>query len=133
MPLLAKPFCQSASKSKLQGKLRKRPCIKNKAKYSGSIETTTLNESGIRTENLHNHLVQRSKILGKNSLERLVRLAYEFAKSVTKISSKICEFKTYDKTVNNLVYRNRWQKAIDEELQNLDSHQTQSYTTLLSG
>lgn len=57
MLLLAKPLYQSAGKLKPQEKLRKKPYIKNKAKYSGSIKTATLDKSGIKTENLHNHLV----------------------------------------------------------------------------
>ena len=59
--------------------------------------------------------------LGKNPSDGLVRPAQELAKSGTEISSKVCEPKTYDEGVNNLINGNSWQKAIDEELWNLDS------------
>ena len=49
---------------------------------------------------------------------------YKFAKSVTEINSKIQEPKTYDEPINNPIYENRWRKAIDEKLWNLNSHQT---------
>lgn len=61
IPLLAKPLRQSASKSKPQGRLRKRPCIENKAKHGGSIKAKALDESEIRTEDFHNHLVQKPR------------------------------------------------------------------------
>ena len=59
---------------------------------------------------------------GKNPSDGLVRPVQELAKSVTKRNSKVRESKIYDEAVNNLINRNRWQKAIDEELSNLDSH-----------
>lgn len=37
-------------------------------------------------------------------------------KLVTETSSKIQEFKTYDKAINYLIYRNMWQKTINKEL-----------------
>lgn len=47
-------------------------------------------------------------ISGKNPLEdELVRSAYEFAKSVTKTSSKIREPKTYNEAINDPIYGNR--------------------------
>lgn len=52
-----------------------------------------------------------------------VRLVYELTKSQTKISNKIYEFKTYNETINNLIYKNIWDKAIDKKLRNLDSYQ----------
>ena len=61
---------------------------------------------------------------GKNSAEGLVRPARELAKSMTETSSKVREPKTYDEAINNPVHGNRWREAIDEELWNLDSHQT---------
>ena len=61
MPLPAKPFCQSASKPKPRGRPRKRPCVKNKAEHGGSVEAEALDESGIKTEDSHNHLVQRPR------------------------------------------------------------------------
>lgn len=54
------------------------------------------------------------KILDENSLEdKLVRLKYKFAKLVFETSNKVYKFKTYNKTINNLINRNRWYKAID--------------------
>lgn len=91
-------------------------------KQSGSIKVKTLDEGIIRTKDSHNQLSQRPKIdLDRTSSEnspgkRLVRFAYEFAKSVIKISSKLQEPKTYNKIINNLVYKNIWQEVIDEEL-----------------
>lgn len=41
---------------------------------------------------------------------------YEFAKSVTEISSKMQEPKTYNKAINNLIYGNKWREVIDKEL-----------------
>lgn len=70
---------------------------------------------------------------GMQPWEGLVRPAQEFAKSVTETSSKVREPKTYDKAINDPISGNRWREAIDEELWNLDSHQTWSYTALPSG
>lgn len=54
---------------------------------------------------------------GKNLLgDGLIRPAYEFAKSVTKTSSKVREPKIYDEAINNLIYGNKWHEAIDKEL-----------------
>lgn len=56
-------------------------------------------------------------ILGENPLGNwLVRPAHEFAKSVTEISSKVQELKTYDEAINDSIHGNRWREAIDEEL-----------------
>lgn len=41
------------------------------------------------------------------------------------------EPKTYNKTVNNLIYGNKQKAVIDEKLQNIDFYQTQYYTILL--
>lgn len=46
-------------------------------------------------------------ISGQNSLEKLIRSMQKLAKSVIKTSSKIYEPKTYDKSVNNLMNRNK--------------------------
>lgn len=40
----------------------------------------------------------------------------EFAKSVTKTSSKVREPKTYNEAINNAFHENMWQEDIDEEL-----------------
>lgn len=69
---------------------------------------------------------------GKNPLgDGLVNPAREFAKSVTKTSSKVREPKTYDEAINDLIHGNKWREAVGEELWNLDIHQTWCYTTLL--
>ena len=54
----------------------------------------------------------------------------EFAKSVTETSNKVQESKTYDETINDPIHGNKWRKAVDEELWNLDTHQTWCYTPL---
>lgn len=90
----------------------------------------------IRAEGPHNPaLVSRPRIdLGgtssKNSSNRLVRPAQKLAKSVIQTSSKVHEPKTYDEAVDNVINRNGWQEAIDEELWNLNSFQTWFYTAL---
>ena len=60
--------------------------------------------------------------LGKNPLDRLVKPMQELAKSITETSSKVCETKTYDETINDPINRNKWQETIDEEFWNLNSH-----------
>lgn len=45
--------------------------------------------------------------LSKNFWEGLVKFAWEFARSVTKTSSKVCEPKIYNEAINNAVYGNR--------------------------
>lgn len=56
-------------------------------------------------------------ISSKNPLRnKFVRPLYKFAKSVTKIKSKVREFKTNNKAINNFIYRNRWYKTINKEL-----------------
>ena len=84
-------------------------------------------QTKIRGEGAHDPpLAQRPKTdLGETSGENppngLVKPAQELAKSITETSSKVRKPKTYDEAVNNPINRNRWQKAIDEELWNLDS------------
>ena len=121
IPTLAKPFCQSAGKPKSRERSRKRTCIENKAENGGSVEAKALDESGIRTKNSHNYLVQRPRTdrggtSGKNPPEGLIRPAHKFAKSVTETSSKVHEPKIYDEDVNNPVHGNKWRKAINKEL-----------------
>ncbi len=48
----------------------------------------------------------------------------EVAMSITKTTNKIYKLRLYDKVVNNPVHGRRWRKAIEEDLQNLKSHQT---------
>lgn len=54
----------------------------------------------------------------------------KLVKLVIKISRKVCKPKTYDKSVNNLINRNKWQKVINKKFWNLDSYQTWYYTIL---
>lgn len=62
---------------------------------------------------------------GKNPLgDEFVRPAREFAKSVTETRSKVREPKTYNEAISDLIHGNRWRKAVDEELWNLDAHRT---------
>ena len=79
-------------------------------------------QTKIRVEGAQNPpLAQRPRtVLGRtshnNSSDELVRPAQELAKSVTETSNKVREPKAYNKTINDLINGNRWQKAIDEEL-----------------
>ena len=122
---------QSAEEPKPQRKSRKRPYMENKAEHNASVRVEALNESSMRNEGPQDRFViQRPRTdlggtIGENLLDRLVRPAYiEFAKSVTETSSKVREPKTYNKTISKSIYGNRWRKAIDEELWNLDFYQT---------
>lgn len=66
-----------------------------KAEYDGFMDIQVLNENSIKTENLHDPLVQRPKTdlvgtSGKNTLvDRLVRPARKFTESDNKTNSKI--------------------------------------------
>lgn len=76
---------------------------------------------------------EQDETSGKNpQRDRLVRPAHKFAKSVTKTNSKIQEPKIYDKAIHNLIHGNRWRKAVNKELLNLNTHQTWSNTLLPS-
>lgn len=85
----------------MQERPRKRYCVKKNAEHCSSIEAKALNKSRIRIEDFHNLLIQKlrtdqGETSGKNTSEELVRYAREFAKSVTKTSSKVQKPKTYD-------------------------------------
>ena len=54
--------------------------------------------------------------------DRLIRFLYKFAKSVIETSNKVREPKTYNKIINHPIHANRWRKAMDKKLWNLDSH-----------
>lgn len=41
---------------------------------------------------------------------------HKFFMLMTTINNKMQEPKTYNKTINNPIHKNRWQKAIDKEL-----------------
>ena len=56
-----KSFHQPASKSRLQGRLRKKPHIENKVEQEGFVEVEASNKSTIRTESSHNQ-IQKSRI-----------------------------------------------------------------------
>lgn len=53
--------------------------------------------------------------LDKNTSNELIKPVQELAQLVTEISSKMHKLKTYNEAVNDLINRNRQQKAIDEE------------------
>lgn len=55
---------------------------------------------------------------------------YEVAKIVTETSNKVRELNIYDVAINNPIHDNRRRGAVDEELWNLDTHQTWCYTLL---
>ena len=111
--------------------------MENKAEHDISVKVEALNESLMRTQGPQDRLVtQRPRTdlggtIGENFSDELVRPAHlKYFKSVDETSSKVQESKTYDEAISNFVHGNRWREVIDEELYNLDSHQTQSYTLL---
>lgn len=62
--------------------------------HDGFLEDETLDKSVIKIKNLHNQWAQRLKtelnrILGKNLLERLLKLVCKLAKSVIEIKTKL--------------------------------------------
>ena len=131
MPPPPRLLRQSARELKPRRRPRKRPRMENEVEHDISVEVEALNESLMRTEGPQDRLVtqtQRTDLgetTGKNPSDRLVRPAQlKFAKSVTETSNKVREPKTYDETINNPIHGNRWKEVIDEELWNLDSHQT---------
>ena len=99
-------------------------------------ENLTVGRLGMRVEGPHDPpLARRPKTdlggtSGENTSDGLVRPAQELAKSVTETSSKVREPKTYDEAINDPIKGNRWREAINEELWNLDTHQTWCYTSL---
>lgn len=48
----------------------------------------------------------------------------EIAMSITETCSKIYEPKSYNKTMNNPIYCQRWRETIENKLQNLENYQT---------
>ena len=54
--------------------------------------------------------------------DKLVRYLYKFAKSVTETSNKVRKPKTYNKVINHPIHGNRWCKAMNKKLWNLDSY-----------
>ena len=57
----------------------------------------------------------------------------EVAMSLTEANSKIHEPKSYDEAIDDPIHGRRWREAIEEELQNLESHQTWEYDELPPG
>lgn len=47
---------------------------------------------------------------------------YKFVKIFIIINCKIYKYKTYNKIINNLIYKNRWCKTINKELQNFKTY-----------
>lgn len=54
----------------------------------------------------------------------------EQAMSITEANSKVYEPKTYDKAVNDPIYGRQWKDTVDEELFNLESHNTWEFEEL---
>ncbi len=52
--------------------------------------------------------------------------------SITESSSKIYEPNTYNEAISDPIHGRRWKEAIEEELQNLESHHTWEYEQLLN-
>lgn len=107
-------------------------------KYNGFVKVQAFNKNIMTTKSPYNLLVKKprtnlDKILGKHIItEGLVRSVRKFAKSVTKISTKVQVPRTYDEAINNSVHRKKWQEVIDEKLWNLNSYQTWNYIALPS-
>lgn len=100
-------------------KSKKEISYKKKAKYSSSIKIEALDKIKIKTAGFHNHFLQKHRIdldraSSKNSFQRQIKPVYEFAKLESKTNSKVYECKTYNKTIINLVHRNKVPKAIDK-------------------
>ena len=57
----------------------------------------------------------------------------EVAMSMTESSSKIHEPTLYNAAVNDPIHGRRWREAIEDELQNLENHQTWEYDELPPG
>ncbi len=57
----------------------------------------------------------------------------KIAMSITESASKIYEPTSYDEAVNNQIHGRRWREAIEDELQNLENHQTWEYNELPPG
>ena len=132
---------QLAGQPKPRGRPRKKSCVEdtvieeNVRKENASIDE--LVQAIVQTIRMRIHPPHDSKpridldvSSGKNPADGLVRPVRELTKSVTKSSSKVREPETYDEAINNLVHGNRWKEAIDEELWNLYSYQTWTYTLL---
>lgn len=95
------------------GKTSKRTCVKDISVKD--YDKDELAQAIVKTKYMKIYLLHNLKpktdlgrTPGKNSLsDRLVKPLYKFAKSVTEISSKVQEPKTYDKAINDSIYGNR--------------------------
>lgn len=108
-----KLFRQPAEEPKPRGKLRKKSRVENEKEYNSFVKVEALNESLMGAESPQNRLVTQKlrtnlgRTSSENPLERLMRPVQEFAKSITETSSKLCKPKTYNKAINNAVYKNK--------------------------
>ena len=64
------------------------------------------------------------------AVERQSIITKEKAILLTKSINEIHEPQTYDKAISNLIYSRYWKEVIEEELQNLENHQTWEYDEL---
>lgn len=73
----------------------------------------------MRIKNPQNpRLVPKTDELGttkSKSLDKLVKLVYKVAKSLTKTSSKVYEPLTYNKVMNDLIHENKQKKTINKK------------------
>lgn len=51
-----------------------------------------------------------------------IKPTFKLTKSLTKSRNKVYKPKAYNKAIDNLIYGNRWCRAIDKKLGNLDSN-----------
>lgn len=60
-----------------------------------------------------------------------IRYIHKLTKFVIMINSKMHKFKTNNKIIDNLIYKNEYYKAIDKTLWNLNIYQACCYKKLL--
>lgn len=75
----------------------------------------------------------RKQIAIEETLGETLDKIEEIAMSMTESGSKIYEPTSYDEAVNDQIHGRRWQEVIEDELQNLENHQTWEYDELLPG
>lgn len=66
------------------------------------------------------------------STEKPVTGETNTAMSATEVSSKIYKPSNHNETISDLIYGRQWGEAIEEELQNLEQHNTWEYFKLSS-
>lgn len=91
----------------------------------------------IRLDESHNPLQMRLAKFYNLNMPRIdlgmgsnVKPAHKFAKFLIQTSNKVHKCKTYDKAIDDLIYRIRWCKAINKKFWNLDPHQVWCYKKL---